>query len=611
MEVLIRKETVTRTPVVHPTATEVRRRPTMTSVADLHLTPAALAVLEKRYLHRDPEGRIIETPIDLFRRVAHAIAIVDKEFGASEEEIAQTEEDFYDMMTHMEFLSGMTLPNAGAKIQQLSACYVLPLGDSMDEIYTTLRYAAFLHKTGAGIGYDFSPLRSRGERVSTTSKESSGPVSFMRLINFSSETIVNNAATRRAGNMGVLRVDHPDIEEFIHVKRDNSELNNFNISVGATNAFIEAVKKGDSFGLVDPHTKLVKCTVDARELFDTIAQNAWASAEPGMLFMDHIESDNPTPHVGHLRATNQCGEQPLLPYENCNLGSVVLSNFVVRKGPGAPYMDWDRLRDVIHKAVHFLDNTIDGNHYPLPEIRKVVKEGNRKIGLGVMGLADAFVYLGIRYNSQEAVDFSDKVMSFIEKESHAASSELAKARGNFPNFKGSKWEKRGYAHLRNATVTTIAPTGTTAMIANCSSGIEPIFALAFVRKNILDFGEDEYLEVNPVLEEIAKDHWFYSKELMKQVAETGGLHSIQGVPSEFQELFVTAHDIEYRWHILIQAAFQQSVDNAVSKTINMPNSATKQDVADAYMMAFDTNCKGVTIYRDGSRSQQVLNRTHS
>lgn len=595
---------------VHGTSEEVPQRPRITKVEDLHLTPAAQAVLEKRYLHRDEEGRIIETPIEMFRRVARAIAVVDKEFGASDEEVAQTEEDFYDMMTHLEFLSGMTLPNAGAKIQQLSACYVLPMGDSMDEIYTTLKNAAFLHKTGAGIGYDFSPLRSSGERVATTGRQSSGPVSFMRLVNFSSETIVNAAATRRAGNMGVLRVDHPDIDDFITIKQDNDELVNFNISVGATDAFMDAVKNNRDFDLVDPNTQKTKETVKARELFEKIVHGAWSSAEPGMLFMDKIDGDNPTPNVGHLRATNQCGEQPLLPYENCNLGSVVLSRFVIKKGAGAPRIDWDRLRDTVHKAVHFLDNTIDANHYPLEEIRKVVKDGNRKIGLGLMGLADTMIHLRIPYNSQEAVDFSEKVMAFVEEESHKASSEIAKKRGNFPNFKGSKWDKLGYTNLRNATVTTIAPNGTTAMIANCSSGIEPIFALAFVRKNILDVGEDEYLEVNPVLEEIAKDNWFYSNDLMKKVAETGTLRGINGVPQEFQDLFVTSHDIDYKWHILIQSAFQRHVDNAVSKTINMPNSATKQDVADAYMMAYDTNCKGVTIYRDGSRSAQVLNLTN-
>jgi ribonucleoside-diphosphate reductase alpha chain len=583
-------------------------RKKITKNEELQLNPAAIAVLEKRYLHRNSEGRIIETPIDLFRRVAHHIAIVDKEFGASEEEVARTEEEFYDMMTHMEFLSGMTLPNAGREIQQLSACYVLPLEDSMDSIYTTLKNAAFLHKTGAGIGYDFSPLRPNGALVQTTKKHSSGPVSFMKLFNYSSETIVNGAATRRAGNMGVLRVDHPDIREFIQVKQDNRELINFNISVAATNAFMEAVKKDETYDLIDPHTQEVTETVRAREIFDMIVYGAWSSAEPGLLFMDVIDADNPTPHVGHLRATNQCGEQPLLSYENCNLGSVNVSRFVHIEG-GQRVVDWDRLRKIVRRATHFLDNTIDGNYYPLEEIKKVVKEGNRKIGLGIMGFADALILLGIPYNSEEALNFADRVMKFIKDESHKKSAELAKERGNFPNFPGSKWEKLGYTHLRNATVTTIAPTGTIAMIANCSSGIEPIFALAFTRKNILDQGDEQYLEINPVLERIAKEQWFYSKELMQKVAERGSLEELSEVPEEVKRVFVTAHDISPEWHVRIQAAFQKYTDNAVSKTINLPHEATIEDVRKAFMLAYDTGCKGITIYRDGSREAQVLNRT--
>lgn len=606
--------TITTTSFLTETETTIRsndrERKTITKTEELHLTPAALAVLEKRYLHRDSEGRIIETPIDLFHRVAHHIAIVDKAFGVSDEDIAKLEEEFYDMMTHMEFLSGMSLPNAGREIQQLSACYVLPLEDSMDSIYTTLKNAAFLHKTGAGIGYDFSPLRPNGALVQTTKKHSSGPVSFMKLFNYSSETIVNSAATRRAGNMGVLRVDHPDIREFIQVKQDNKELVNFNISVGATNAFMKAVKENTTYDLIDPHTKEVVETVPAREIFDMIVHGAWASAEPGLLFMDVIDADNPTPHVGHLRATNQCGEQPLLSYENCNLGSVNLSRFVREGKDTQKVMDWDRLREVVRLATHFLDNTIDGNHYPLDEIRKVVKEGNRKIGLGVMGFADMLVLLGIPYNSQEAVDFADKVMKFVQNEAHKKSAEIANERGNFPNFQGSKWEKLGYTHLRNATVTTIAPTGTIAMVADCSSGIEPIFALAFVRKNILDQGDEEYLEVNPVLERIAKERWFYSQDLMEEVAEKGTIKGIKGIPKDVQEVFVTAHDIAPEWHIKIQAAFQKYTDNAVSKTINMPNSATKEDVAATFMMSYDRGCKGITVYRDGSRDKQVLNVKH-
>lgn len=573
----------------------------------LHLTQSAKVVLEKRYLRRDSEGRVTETAIDMFRRVAKNIASANALFGASEQDVRQREEDYYDMMTHFEFLSGMPLRNAGRELQQLSACYVLPLGDSMDEIYTTLKNAAFLHKTGAGIGYDFSPLRPRGATVVSTGNHSSGPVSFMRLFNFSCETIVNNAATRRAGNMGVLRVDHPDIEEFITIKQDNAELQNFNISVAMTDAFMEAVKNDTEYDLVNPHTKEVVRRERARKIFDKIIVGAWAAAEPGILFIDHIEAKNPTPHVGHLRATNQCGEQPLLSYENCNLGSLNLGKFIKKDDHGQPVIDWDRLRRVTRLAVEFLDNTVEINNYLLPEIEKTVKYGNRKIGLGVMGFADMLIELGVPYNSEEAVRFAEEVMKFIEEESHAMSQELGRARGNFPNFKGSLWEKKGYTNMRNATVTTIAPTGTISIFANCSSGIEPIFALAFVRKNILDFGEDEFLEVNPMLEKMAKERWFYSRDLMARVARQGNLDGIAEIPDDVRGVFVTSHQVESDWHVKIQAAFQKYTDNAVSKTINLPKTATQEDVAHAIITAYDMDCKGLTIYRDQSREKQVLN----
>lgn len=551
----------------------------------------------------------METAIDMFRRVAANIASANAIFGANQEEVKARAEEYYDMMTGFEFLSGMPLRNAGRELQQLSACYVLPLGDSMDAIYTTLKNAAFLHKTGAGIGYDFSPLRPRGDLVKSTGNHSSGPVSFMRLFNFSSETIVNSAATRRAGNMGVLRVDHPDIEEFINIKQDNAELQNFNISVAATDVFMEAVKNDTDYDLLNPATGEVVRRERARKIFDKITYGAWASAEPGLLFMDKIEALNPTPHVGQLRATNQCGEQPLLAYENCNLGSINLGKFVMRDDAGRASIDWDRLRTVTRLAVEFLDNTVEINNYLLPEIEKTVKYGNRKIGLGVMGFADMLIRLGIPYNTEEAVQFADEVMGFVKREAHQMSQELGESRGDFPNFKGSLWEKQGYAHMRNATVTTIAPTGTIAIFANCSSGIEPIFALAFIRKNILDFGEDEFLEVNPLLEEIAKERWFYSRDLMKRVAEQGSLEGLKDVPDDLRRVFVTAHEIDPVWHVKIQAAFQKYTDNAVSKTINMPKSATQEDVANALILAYDLGCKGITVYRDQSRSEQVLNTT--
>ena len=574
----------------------------------ISLTESARVVLERRYLRKDDQGRVMETAEDMFRRVAQNIASADRLYGASDAEVQRTEEKFFRAMTRMEFLSGMSLRNAGRELQQLSACYVLPIGDSMEEIYTTLKNAAFLHKSGAGIGYDFSPIRANGDVVNTTGGRASGPVSFMKIFNYSSDIIVNKAATRRGGHMGILRVDHPDIEEFIHAKVDNTELNNFNVSVAATDVFMKAVKEGTTYDLINPHNQKVVKSVDAREMFREIARLAWTSAEPGLVFMDRMEAANPTPHVGTITATNQCGEQPLLPYEACNLGSIVLSRCIKTTSSGERKVDYEKLRELVWIGVHFLDNTVDLNSYPLLEIREM-NLGNRKIGLGVMGFSDALILLGIPYNSDPAVEFADHIMEFIKEEGYQASEELAKKRGSFKNFSGSRWESAGYTAFRNATVTTIAPNGTTSIFANCSSGIEPIFALAFVRKNILDIGKDEFLEVNPVFEQIAKERWFYSKDLMRKVAERGTLEGLLEVPQEVKEVFVTAHDVSPAWHIRIQAAFQKHTDNAVSKTINMLHDATVEDVRDAFMLAYDTGCKGITIYRDGSREAQVLNRT--
>lgn len=563
--------------------------------------------MEKRYLRKDEQGRIIEQPVDMFRRVANNIASADAIFGVSQEEIKKTADEFFDMQINMEFLSGMALRNAGRELQQLSACYVLPIDDSMDSIYTTLKNAAKLHKTGAGIGYDFSRLRPRGDTVSTTGGKSSGPVSFMKLFEFSCKTIVNNAATRRAGNMGILRVDHPDIFEFISAKEDNAQLNNFNISVAVTDEFMEAVKNDAPFNLVGPYTKQVAKTVPARELFDLIANHAWTSAEPGTIFIDEVNRWNPTPHVGRMESTNQCGEQPLLPYENCNLGSINLAKVVKGTRTGSKSIDWDHLRDLTWKSVHFLDNTVEINHYPLPEIEKIVKFGNRKIGLGVMGFADMLIEMGVPYNSQKALDAGEEVMKFIQEEGHKASIELGKKRGSFPNFKGSLWDKKGYPAMRNATVTTIAPTGTTSIFANCSSGIEPVFSLVFVRKNFLDIGKDEFIEVHPIFEQVAKERWFYTRELMEEVAEKGTLAGIKDVPEDVQQMFITAHDTAPEWHVMQQAVFQKYTDNAVSKTVNLSHEATVDDVKRVYQLAYETHCKGMTVYRDGSRQQQVLN----
>lgn len=572
-----------------------------------YFTPSARTVMDKRYLRKDEQGRVIEEPSDMFRRVADNIASADAVFGASPEEIKKSADEFYNMQVNLEFLSGMALRNAGRELQQLSACYVLPIGDSMDSIYTTLKNAAKLHKTGAGIGYDFSTLRPRGAVVSTTGGKSSGPVSFMRLFDFSCRTIVNNAATRRAGNMGILRVDHPDIFEFISAKDDNTQLNNFNASVAMTDEFMEAVKRDGPFNLVDPHTKEVAKTIQARELFNLIAEHAWTSAEPGIVFIDEINRNNPTPHVGRMDSTNQCGEQPLLPYENCNLGSINLSKVVKGAQTGGKSIDFDKLRDLITKAVRFLDNTVEINHYPLPEIEKLVKFGNRKIGLGVMGFADMLIEIGVPYNSQKALDVAEEIMKFIQEEGHKASIELGKKRGSFPNFKGSIWEQKGYPTMRNATVTTIAPTGTTSILANCSSGVEPIFSLVFIRKNFLDIGTDEFIEVHPIFEKMAKDRWFYTRELMEEVASRGSVQGIKGVPEDIQKIFITAYDTASEWQVMQQAVFQKYTDNAVSKTVNLPHTATIEDVKRIYQLAYETHCKGITVYRDGSRHEQVLN----
>ncbi len=573
---------------------------------EIPLSQTAKVVAEKRYLTRDENGNVNETVYDMFKRVADNIASGDKFYGATDEQVAQVSEDFLEMMVDLEFLAGMTLRNAGRELQQLSACYVLPMEDSMDSIYTTLKNAAKLHKTGAGIGYDFSKLRPKNAEVKTTGGKSCGPVGFMKLIEFSCDTIVNSAATRRAGNMGILRIDHPDIDEFLSAKEDNSQLNNFNISVNGTDVFMEAVKNGTTYDITDPHTGKIVEQRDARQMFDRIIEKAWRSAEPGMIFFDEVNRYNPTPQLGPMSATNQCGEQPLFPYEACNLGSIVLNRMVQKTPNGLTEIDWEKLEDRVRKAVHFLDNTIDLNNYPLEELRKM-NHANRRIGLGVMGFADLLIELGIPYNSEEGVKTAEVVMKFIQEKSHDESRRLAKERGSFPNFKGSRWERLGYTEMRNATVTTIAPTGTTSIFAGCSSGIEPIFSLVYVRKNILDQDKDSFMEVHPLFEEKLKEKWLYNKDILEQAAQLGSLEKVNGIPEDLKHVFVTSHDIAPEWHVKIQAAFQKHTDNAVSKTVNMPHESTKEDVANVYMMAYETGCKGVTIYRDGSRDKQVLN----
>lgn len=564
----------------------------------MNFTQNAKTVLERRYLAKE-NGKVVETIEELFTRVASTIAGADAAYGKTEEEIKNTEKEFFEMMTNCEFMpNSPTLMNAGRPLGQLSACFVLPVEDSMVGIFDTVKYAALVHQSGGGTGFSFSRLRPEGSIVKSTGGTSSGPVSFMKVFNAATEA-VKQGGTRRGANMGMLRIDHPDILKFIDCKANNNEINNFNISVAITDKFMEAVENGIEYELVAPHNGEVTGTLDAREVFEKIVDAAWRNGEPGIVFIDEMNRYNPTPALGEIESTNPCGEQPLLPYEACNLGSINLGLCVCEED-GILSIDYDKITDIVHKAVHFLDNVIDVNHYPLPAIDEMTRK-TRKIGLGVMGFADLLLKLGVPYNSVEAERVAEEVMSLIQSEGTKASIELAIERGTFPAWKDSVFADR--YEIRNATITTIAPTGTISIIADASGGCEPLFAYAFT-KNVMD--GDKLLVCNELLVEKLKERGIYSEELIRRIADEGTLAHIEEIPEDIRKVFVCAHDITPEWHIRIQAAFQKYTDNAVSKTINFPNSATREEVKEAYVLAYKLGCKGTTVYRDGSRDSQVL-----
>ncbi len=593
----------------------------------VELSENAIKVLERRYLKRDENGVCVETPATMFRRVADSIAKGQLEYGVSESETKKLADEYYEMITNRYFMpNSPTLMNAGRELGQLSACFVLPVEDSLEGIFEAIKNTALIHKSGGGTGFSFSRLRAKNSVVKSTMGVSSGPVSFMEVFNAATEA-VKQGGTRRGANMGILRVDHPDILEFINCKNDTSRLNNFNISVAITDKFMEALKKGTDYELINPNNGTVAGTMSAKHIFDLIVDSAWRTGEPGIIFIDTMNVDNPTPQLGQIESTNPCGEVPLLPFEACNLGSINLG-LMVENGK----INWDKLAEVTRLSIRFLDDVITVNNYPLPKIAEMVSN-NRKIGLGVMGWADMLMKMETSYSSEEGVKLGAQVMEFIDYHSKVESIELAKKRGSFANFKGSIYDNQHFLEnkykgksagmitddmwkdldeqiekfgIRNATTTCIAPTGTISMIASASGGIEPLFGLVFMR-NIMD--GTEMLEVNPIFKEYAINHGIYSEELMRKISEEGTIAHIEGVDDKTKQIFVTAHDVTPYWHVKMQAAFQLHTDNAVSKTVNFVESATREDIENTYMLAYENNLKGITVYRNNCRPIQPMNLT--
>jgi len=567
---------------------------------DITLTRNALHVLEKRYLKKDKRGQVVENVEEMFRRVARAIASAELAYDPKAD-VKHWEDKFYRLMTGLEFLpNSPTLMNAGRELGQLSACFVLPVDDSMESIFDAVKNTALIHKSGGGTGFSFSRLRPESDRVGSTGGVASGPVSFIRAFDVATD-VIKQGGMRRGANMAILSVDHPDIMRFIESKTESTALTNFNISVAVTSEFMNAVEAGTDFNLVNPHTKEVDGTLNAGEVFKRIVDMAWKTGDPGIVFIDRINEHNPTPHLGKIESTNPCGEQPLLPYESCNLGSLNLARMLKNEN-GTAEIDYPRLAETVKLAVRFLDNVIDVNQFPLPEIAEMTRK-TRKIGLGVMGFADMLIMLKVPYDSEEALDAASGIMKFINDQATEASVELGKERGLFPAFEGSIYDTPDSPRPRNASRTTIAPTGTLSIISGCSSGIEPLFALSYTR-NILD--GDQLVEVNPHFERAARKGNFYSDELMGQLAAGARLREMDGIPDDAKEVFTTAHEITPEWHVQMQAAFQRSTDNAVSKTVNFPHDATRDDVATVYRLSYEAGLKGITIYRDRSRDAQVL-----